>query len=295
MSLLDTIQNNLKQLSNTQQPGAGINDTTFQAQRLLRGKTGKVVSGGTAPRMSNIGEQAVVDQTRAGLAEVATQSKLQSAQIEQKHEQIDAEAKLQGRQLDEQQLSQMDRFQNQADEIMTQLSQGQRELDLNRDKMKLEYVALNLRLANEKYIENLQLEGQRSRLDSEIFFNEELSKALFDEELEMFRSDMDFRAMMSADDREFNELLFNMDVEHAQRMAKMARDAANQRAIWEGIGTLTSVTASSFGGGSGKDTPGGNYEGEQFMDSGTPTMNQGSGSGMNYSDPGDADNRSFVS
>jgi hypothetical protein len=256
-TLLDTIKQNLQAPSSGTPNAAplGINQTA-QTQQLLQAKSGRAVADTGQPRISNIGEQLANRQAQLGQQQLQQQGQTAAANVQQEEEYRQAQESTQTAALDEQSLEQMDQYTRQNEAILDEYSQGQRQLDLNKDKAKLEQVGFMARLSNQQYIDNLQREGARARLDNDTNFRENLARSVFDDEQDMFKDDLTFRSMINADNRSFADQLQNIDVDYALKMAEAENQAANQRMMWTGVGNVTSGGIQAYASNAGQQQGG---------------------------------------
>lgn len=212
---------------------------TQQAQQLLTTKaTGRAAGPTAAPKATNIQEQMAIQNTRlqqqelqrAG-TEAANQMGLEAAEAEQQYQQSVTE-------LDEKQISAQEQYQREVEAVMRDVARGTRQIDFEKDQAKAEQIGFQLRLSNDKYMNNLRMEGARSRLISEANFKEQLARAVFAEEEALLRSDLSFRALMSADEREFLRRLSEIDIENALALANSQAQEDNAKAMWGGIESI---------------------------------------------------------
>lgn len=245
-NLLDTIKQNL-QSTNQQAPQASELNQTSLIQGLQQAKSGKAVGPAAAPAISNIQEQVANNQALVASQQMAQAGQMAAQQIQQQQAEQQQQALQQAKRLDQQTVEMMDKFTQQQDALLNDYQKGIKQLDLNKDKSKMEQIGFNIRLGNQKYIDNLQQEGARSRLDNQLTFNEELAKTIFNEESDLFNSDLQFRGMINADGRQFADEMSNIDIDFALRMAEAENAAANQRAMWQGIGSLISGGIGAYG------------------------------------------------
>lgn len=215
----------LQNLQSMAAGGGGLNPLpaptqTSQVQQLLTTKaTGRATGPTAAPKATNIQEQIALNQARLQQQELQQAGReagsalgLQAAEADQQYQQSRAE-------LDEKQISSQEQYQRQAEAVFRDLARGTREIDFQRDSAKAEQVGFQLRLSNDRYVNNLKLEGMRSRLNSEIAFKEALTVSIFAEEEALYRSNLSFKSMIDANDRAFNERLSEMDIELAIELA----------------------------------------------------------------------------
>lgn len=245
MALLDLIKGNLEATANPTAVG-GINDTTSQISALNVAKTGKVARPTTGPRSSNLQEQIAAGQAALGVSELQQQAKIKAAELGQAEKAQTEQQGLQERQLDEASLQQHDTYANQSARILQELSQQGRALDFKKDAARVEQLGISTRLANDKYTTQLEQEGARSRLDTEIGFDEALQNAIWADEKDLLDHDMEFRTAINAKQNDFNEYMQNMGFDRALDIAEAEKKAANQRMIWEGISSLGSAGIGAY-------------------------------------------------
>lgn len=211
---------------------------TETVQSLINAKSGKANTTGEGPRISNIGEQQANAQAAAGVQQQLQQQQVgaqkQAGQIQQQDQ--DQAAKT--RTLSEETSKAMDDYLNQTQSTLDQYVQGTRQLDMNKDKAKLEQMGIVMRMANDNYVSNLQREGARARLNNDAAFNDALNRSVFADEEDLMQNDLQFRSMLNADDRSFNEGLANINLDFAVQMANSNNRAAANQQMWTGIGSL---------------------------------------------------------
>jgi hypothetical protein len=234
-NLLETIRQN----TNLLQKPAGVTGETEKLSTLLRAKQGKA---GTEPEVaqSNIAEQQAVASTNAQLQnQVAPQLALQTAQVDQA-----ARGMEQQRGIQEQEISQARRSEDlqnriKTDELLRNAEQARGSLDFERDRATAEQLSHNLRLQNQQYIDNLQREGAKARLNDGLRFKEELTKSAMADNEALARDTRMQEAILKDNDRSFNKKLSQMGVDQAwANMRAEIRDAKSQ-AMWSAIGGAT--------------------------------------------------------
>lgn len=270
-NLLDAIRGNNQALTQKQ----GMTDETSKLSTLLRAKSGKA-SGGADVAQSNLGEQQAVAQTNQTMQnQVAPQAAAQLAGAEQV--QMNQQTQQAGQ---EQQIAQSRKFDTiqsrlKTDEILQNLERGNKELDARQQAANMEQLGQNLRLSNTQYIDNLQREGDRSRLNSAQGYQEELARTMFGESQVMLEKNLANKSILSANDRDFERSMAVMGLDTAYGMFRQeaAGEAARGQAaaagsiINTGIGAYgTSQDNASkkdyytTGGGKGSDS----YEASQY-------------------------------
>ena len=94
---------------------------------------------------------------------------------------------------------------------------------------KLEQAGFLARLSNDEYINKLQMEGQKARLDDENKFKIEYAKQAFQDQKALVQDNLKFEAMMNASDREFEESLARMSVDDVIRIVEENQKAAREQ------------------------------------------------------------------
>lgn len=257
ISLMDTIRKNMQspvggqpgQAAGAPQIGAQASDInqTSQIGSLLGAASGKAAAPSAAPSTSNLGEQ--IQQNQAALAQQAVQQQGQQAaqELGQAQRAQEQQFQQQGRQLTEQSLATQDEFTRQNEALLNSYQQGIKQLNLQKDKSRLEQLGFDLRLGNNQYIDNLQREGARARLDSKIAFSEALQRSIWDDEQDLFNDSLEFRSLMGSDQRAFTDKMAQMDLDFAMQVANAQAQEANQRQMWGAIGSLTSAGIQTYG------------------------------------------------
>lgn len=243
-SLFDTIQqNNQKAAADaTSAPQqASEQNVTGQVQQLLQAKSGKAVApSGGQPRASNIQEQQANKQGQVQGTQLSQQvqagNQQLTTQVAQQGEQI---AGVQAAQAQEAAKNETDYTRNVAS-VLNQYTQGTKKLDMEKDKAKFEQIGFQLRLADTQYVDTLNREGARARLNDDVAFRNEQARTVFSDELDAFHTNLDFRASIFADKEDFNEKMSTMNLDYAMQMATMANNQISATAMWTGVGEVTS-------------------------------------------------------
>lgn len=236
-TLLDNLRSQMQE-----RPRVAATDETQRAQELLRARSGKAVGGGASPRASSQAEVAAQDATQLQLNEGRQQGVLQSQALGQQQQQQEQQFSLQNRQMDEKQIDVQEEFNRRMESTLASFDRENRQVDIRKDGAKLDQAGFMLRLSSEQYMEKLQQEAQRANLSEEIEFNEALRQAVFVDELDLMHENLEFRRIIEADDREFNELISSMSTQTAVAIAAAQSQAAAGRGIWEGVSGIASAS-----------------------------------------------------
>jgi len=242
MTALQRIQQSLAQKAQPQQ-ATGILGQTEAVEKISRAASGKALPSGVGPSRSRQTEKQVASQVEQGQRALQEQIQAEAVGQAQQTRAMQEQAKFENKLLSQQQLDMQDKFIVKQQEILSSFVRSGRELDLRKDKAKAEQLGFMMRLNTDYYLTDLNDEANRAMLQDDIEFEEELARTLFNEELDLFNDDLDFRALIKADKREFDIEIANWNVEMAIKMAETEAKEASQRQLWSGIGTLAQAGA----------------------------------------------------
>lgn len=234
-SLLDTLRNNMTQPAQKQ----GVSDTTNLAATLQRAKSGKAVAPGMA--MSNLGEQAAVQATNAELGQAQQQGQLAAVGAEQQAENIASQGQQQITEVGQQRTGNQIQSRLQTNQLFNELESSGKELDLQKDRAKLEQLATNLALQDKKYVANLQQEGAKKRLNDKTAFADEVARTSLGNGLDIFKQQLGNKSIAGASNREFSKALAEMDINAAMEMAKQSAKAQSTAQKYGALGGLASA------------------------------------------------------
>ena len=203
---------------------ASLGGTTQALRRVQQAATGKAREAG--PIQEDIIPEQVALQEAEQMQQVqAAQAQQVQAGLEEKEAVQKQEVAFSLQDMDEKQVNASQDLLNKSLSILQDFEQGRARLDLGRDKARMEQALFGLRFTNKKYVDQLQLEGRKRRLDNSIQFKEALTEALFKEELDLLKSDISFKRKLQADEREFEKLLGSMNLDLALRLATQEAEA----------------------------------------------------------------------
>lgn len=207
---------------------------TEQAQRLLEARTGRETTR-TGPKATSIGEAMANQQTRMGLNQIAQAGQIQAEQFRLSQEQVEQQYRQQVEQLNEEQIARQEQYQRQVEALLGELTRGTKQINVAREGAKAEQLGFQLRLSNEKYINNLREQAARDKLVSDIDFKEAIIRTTFSDELDLLGKDLDFRLMLKADDAQFQKMLANIDIETAIAIASSQSQSASAQMVVGGV------------------------------------------------------------
>lgn len=241
-TLNEVIQSRLSQQPNQAGLGAGMQDAGAQTQNLLRAKAGKQVAG-SGPAASSLAEQQAVTQTGQQLEGVQRRGQLVSTQQKQTGEAQEQAADIQSKQLEQKKGQFREQLGRKKQELSADRSRAIEELDYKKSAAATEQMGILSRLSADKYINQLQTESGRRRLDDSVEFKTALQESMYEEMEDLLASDIEFKQMLGADDREFQKELQEMDINAAMAVIRsQIRGRENER-IWEAISGLAGAGA----------------------------------------------------
>lgn len=254
MSLLDRIQQNLKNIGQSPAAGGGgvpQQDTGLAARNLLAMKSGKEVAAPTAA-MSQIGEQAANVDTAAALKDVRQQGAIQAEAIGTAADiqKIDKDQAQQGVLVKRDALAAQDRMR--TTETLQQLSRDRKTLDFEKDKAKLEQVAAEMALSDTKYIDNLMRNAKRAELDTELGFNKALTESKLGFSTTLLKKHIGNKQILDMDEREWKRYLGRINIDDALAAAQESARSGQAARQGQQMGKLGDA-AISYGGEQYKD------------------------------------------
>lgn len=267
-TLLERIQQNIGALGgqSTTGGGGGMGDQTLKARNLLAARSGKALSP-SAPAISAVGEQAAVNETQQQMGQVQQAGQMASAGIAQQVAAQEQDFSNAQRELNtrKQQLEQQARQRSGA--ILSELEQNRTQLNLDRDRAKLEQLSSDLALQDRKYVDELTRTGEMKRLNNKLNFDNEMALAVMGDSTEVLKKYLGNQSVLGASDRDFRRAMGRMEIGDALRLARIESRTARTAGIMSGLAGAGNAAlaaykpaakepASDFSGGT-EDTAGG--------------------------------------
>ena len=243
MSLLDKLKENMTQPAQAPQ----VNQTS-RVRDLLAAKSGKAGLGG--PKRVNTAEIAANQQTQAASKALQQQGEIGAEQLAQTSADIEQNRQQQLTQQTQTLKEQQSQFDRQSDNILNQFERGQKSLQNSKDIADLEQLGFQARLESEQYVNQIQLEGDRLRLDDDLSFKTQLAKEQWSSDIALFQDKVKMREMIDADNRVFLEEVSKIDINSALELAESEAKQANTEAQMEALGNIAS-SAVQYGASSG--------------------------------------------
>lgn len=222
-TLLETLQ------KQGQVPGnAGIIDETQKAKTLFQAKSGVAPASIGGPKSSNLGEQAAVDQTNAGLQPVRQQAQLVGQQLESQQANVAQTADQQRATAEAAKRADSISRNIQTDQLLNDLGRDRATLHQQQNQSKLEQVAFGLAMKDKQYVEQLQNEGTKLRLDNALNFKSAMEDDLMAAQQDALQDAIGNKQVMDMGDREFQQAMGSLSIDQIMKMADldMNRDAA---------------------------------------------------------------------
>lgn len=222
-------------------------DSGAKAQTIATvGATGKAAPSSGGAKASRLGERAALESLAVKLDEVASQAKTTATGQEQQIRQLNTQADLQNKQLDVTELEQRQSYVDKTTSMLNDLSRGKETLDLQKNGAKLEQLGHDLRMSDDKYVFNLQLEGDRARLDNQLSFQEQLMRTIFGDMEKLTQEDANFAKALAGSAADFQRYLGQMDAGQAGRIARQeAREAVRAAPIKAVTAAASGVASAS--------------------------------------------------
>lgn len=242
-NLSDIIKQNLEAKNK-----AKMTDETRASERLLGARFGVAAGlGSPGPSRSALGEAAAVSATQKGLDAAQDRGVIRSQQIRGTEAEM-KQAEEQGVRsagLSRQEFEQASKQQEQA--IFNELERNKSQLGSQQGIAKLEELGFVLGLQDDKYVFDLEQQGEKQRLGNELEFKQSLQKAIYEDMYDLMEADTKFKEMIDADSREFQNELAKMDIEQALAVAATQASQANKQAMWQSVGTIGGIAAGYAG------------------------------------------------
>jgi hypothetical protein len=255
MALLDDVKKSLQ--SGFKLPQFGQSEQLREMQRATSGK----LAAETGPGAASLAEQVAATAAEQQRQEDVLQGKIQAEQLSMQERQQQEEARQKSKQLDEQVLNAKQDMQNKVSNILQEYTQRSGEIDMREESAKTQFALTMMRLSNDDYLDQLEVEGARSRLQEEASFQWELTQSIFEEEIDILKNDLSFRSAMAGDDRAFKEYLAEMELSTALELSSLeilsSETLSKYEAYGEGVSAAIRGGIEAYSGLSSESEPSG--------------------------------------
>jgi hypothetical protein len=226
-NLLDIIKQNSTKAS---QPLATTTNETAKVADLLRAKSGRAVSS-TGVGQTNLAEQSAVADANSTLQnQVAPAAELQNNQLQLQADEQQQSADLQKADVDQRRNIVQQQAQNKLGELMQSFGQQRQELDLKRDRAQVDQIMTTARLANKQYVDQLEEEGRKLRLDNAADFQNQLLDTTFENNSSLIKSKIGADNVLRSTDRQYQQRLSQITVDDIMAGAAQDIDVDNRAA-----------------------------------------------------------------
>jgi hypothetical protein len=208
--------------------------------------TGDVFGRGAVAQ--NVAMQKQQLKQQSTVRQAAGQLAAQQEQLKQESQQAATAFQGQMQDMTNQRREQKMKFEQASKQVTAELKQNLSIMSEQDKADQLEVAASLIRIRNDKYINELQMEGRKRRLDNKIKFDEALKEAVFDEEIDLMRDNFAFNKLMSAEEAEFQKGLANMSLDAAIALSRSQMESANKSAVVSGVGSAITQGAGYYAG-----------------------------------------------
>lgn len=247
MSLLDTIKSNLGQAAKPAQSAAGPASTTASVQQLVKQAAAPAKAGASSRGgLETQPERVAAAQERMGLEQVGQEAKQAAIGLDQAQQAQTQQVQAQESQLNEQRLNQQSQMNQQIAGILQDFQQNQGKMDMEDEKARVQFVTSLMRLSDDKYINNLQNEGMKARLNNSLEFKRQLQENIFADEKALLQNNLAFRSLLNADERDFKAKIADMDINFALTMLTNQNRAQAQAQVWSSAPKVATATVDVY-------------------------------------------------
>jgi hypothetical protein len=225
---------------------ANLGGTTQALRRVQQAATGRSTQATGAIQEDVIPEQVALQEAEQMQRIQTAQEQQAIAGIQQKEQAQRQELKFGLQDMEERETNAIQEMLNKTSAILQDFEQGKARLDNARDKSRMEQALFGMRLANKKYTDQLEIEGRKRRLDNAVQFKEALTEAMFKEEMNLLKDDLSFRRKMAADEREFEKMLAEVDLELAIKLALQEAEAVQIAQMTTGAKAVVSGSIEGY-------------------------------------------------
>ena len=214
---------------------------TNQLNQLIQAKTGKAPTEGTGPGKTNLAEQQA---TLMGQAEAnRTSNQIQVAQqgFQQELTGMQQQASQQLQSISQSYNEKQQQMRQQADKLYAETSNQFASMDAQRKVNAFEQLGFLYSMSNDDYLFNLQKEGTKRRLDNELQFNEALQMSMYEDQVDLLKTDIKFKRMIDLQNDSAVREIANMDINTAVAVFSEQQQAGVTSRVYSGMAQATSA------------------------------------------------------
>jgi len=246
---LGQLQNQAKgSIVDAAQPGISFAPSALeQTQQMAQASTGKASTEGTGIAVSNIGEQVATQDAAKQQQQLATQANAMENDQQLKEQEQYMQLHEQELDIRNQALNLKQQFNSRISQVLAEFREKGDELSIEKQKAQVDQITQMTRLLDDKYINNLKIEGTKKRLANKTAFAEAALDAAFDNQLTLLQDDFEARSLLKATDREFNIKLENMGMQTAMNIVNAEVEAGKTALAWRAAGSAIETGISAYG------------------------------------------------
>ena len=246
---LGQLQNQAKgSIVDAAQPGISFAPSALeQTQQMAQASTGKASTEGTGIAVSNIGEQVATQDAAKQQQQLATQANAMENDQQLKEQEQYMQLHEQELDIRNQALNLKQQFNSRISQVLAEFREKGDELSIEKQKAQVDQITQMTRLLDDKYINNLKIEGTKKRLANKTAFAEAALDAAFDNQLTLLQDDFEARSLLKATDREFNIKLENMGMQTAMNIVNAEIEAGKTALAWRATGSAIETGISAYG------------------------------------------------
>ena len=194
-------------LNQQKQNQTGLGQTfTQQAEQMKTALTGKEVA--PAPiQKSNLAEQTATAGALAATGQQLKQAQGVQQQADTQAAQIQQQRRMTSDEYQQKQSDLVAQTQRQFNIVYNKLSENYKNLDEQQQEQGISQLEFLHNLADKKYTDQIQVEGDKRRLDDQTQMQTAMLYATFDDSIDMIKQDEEFKRAFNADNRTFNEYI----------------------------------------------------------------------------------------
>lgn len=242
-SLIDTIN---KATTDLPSQVAAAPVPSINTQQVMAASSGKLGSQVGATSASNIQQQQAAKNNQVAQKQQQQMANLQAAGLQQADKAQTQTFNQESARIDEQSLVSQEKFSRQAAGIMQELKQGKEVLGEQQYQAKLQQATQAIRLTNDKYLNNLELQARRDDLTDNLSFKSKLQEQIWSDEKNLLSSNIQFRDLLQADERSFKDKLASMDLDTAMSMFAQEQKAESTKQLVTGVSGVISAGANAY-------------------------------------------------
>lgn len=222
-------------------------DNTQQLSKMVAvGTTGKEQTPTSGAKQSALGEASALDQTKQMMDQLNAVKTQQNVQQQYQAQQIDRETQIQNKAMDQAFLSARENYLSKSGEMLDNLENNRKMMKQEDVERQMEAISAATRLANDRYVFNLELEADRERLDNQIAFDTQLKWNVFGRNIDLMSSDIHEAIDLNRTENERRIALANISAEDALAYTISDLDGQQQAAIWKGVGVAVEGGAKAY-------------------------------------------------